>query len=236
MENLSLIIDVLKENLKRYGRNVFYFPINELSPFDEGVVEDFYLDNEVDYIDSDKGFVFIGSNIFGSGVCVSIKNNDFGHVYYYDNEYRASWDNEQFERFGNKNEKINNYIKNRSKLNNKSGFDDYYYIADSLSEFFQLCKIYEGDNSSTIDDESDESIYEAIENCDINYLGEFLKANPRWKSKFDFTLAEIASSTGKLDTLKYLLEQGASPGRCLKFARNNNKLDIVDYLTSIGIE
>ncbi|WP_196140416.1 SMI1/KNR4 family protein [Aliikangiella sp. G2MR2-5] len=146
----ELIGRELPEELKTYfsvdyEKNVgfsYSFPIKEPSPFGEAVVDELFVPS-AEYLASDEflesGMLCIGNNIFGNGVFLSIKDDDFGFVYYWDHEHRCFWEDEMFyNMFPNLDENIIRYLESRKKgkLPDKvAGYESFYLAGESITEF-----------------------------------------------------------------------------------------------------
>ncbi|MDV2078910.1 hypothetical protein [Marinobacter xestospongiae] len=232
-----------KAVLEWFGRDVanderYIFPIGETSPIGWGVVEDlFSYSDDVSSLFDDRGFFHIGSNIYGSSVCISLRKIDFGKVYYFDNEHRSSWEDSVFESFDSLDSDVAEYLEKRKagKLGSGiSGEDDYYFVAASLGEFFECCVVDSLEGSFELSSDED-SVYRAIENFDSDFLLRLVKGNPGWRNQFGATASELAAAEGYFNSLKLLVENGAGTDKCLRFARNNDQKDIVEYLLSRGV-
>ncbi|MCP4326543.1 MAG: SMI1/KNR4 family protein [Alteromonadales bacterium] len=209
------------------------FPIGEVSPLEKGVVEDFIsiADDVLSRFDGDNLLLHFGSNIYGSTVCLSLNKNDYGYIYYYDNEERLFWGKSNFERFNPMPSQISDFLEareNEELSQNKLSLKNYYHVANSLKGFFAICTEYQLDEYEDTDNENE--LYDALENCNELFLSELIVKNPEWKNEFGITLTQICACDGLLDSLTFLVEKGVSTEKCLKFSRSNNQKKIEEYL------
>lgn len=125
------------------------FPFTEKTPFgDEGMMdelltlEDLGSDRPV-WIE-DVGMLIIGDNLFSYPTYICLSEPRVGHVFYYDIQQRSLWEDDQFSRmFQNLADGIKDYLKMRSGglLPQKDdGFESLYHVANSFSEFQNLCR------------------------------------------------------------------------------------------------
>lgn len=129
------------------------FPIEEISPFSEGIIEDFVnIDDDILLkYDNEKNILHFGSNIYGSTVCISLGDKNYGFIFYYDNEERCLWSDEQFSFIKTKPKNLQKYLEMRSKEQSQSkslALSSYYLVASNFNEFQSKCVSYNLDESS----------------------------------------------------------------------------------------
>lgn len=214
------------------------FPINEVSPLEKGIVEDFIFskDDVFSQFDPVKMLVHFGSNIYGSTVCISLNMNDYGYIYYYDNEERLFWPTKTFESFSAVAPQIKFFLEARDRgelPENELGQKNFYRVAKSFKQFLAVCSVYQL-NDGVDDDFTDEEkfIYDALDNFDVQTIKEFVLTHPNWKNEYGDSLTQICAADGLLEPLKLLVSQGESVEGCMKFARNNKQKEIEEYLIS----
>jgi hypothetical protein len=216
------------------------FPIEEISPFSEGIIEDFVnIDDDILLkYDNEKNILHFGSNIYGSTVCISLGDKNYGFIFYYDNEERCLWSDEQFSFIKTKPKNLQKYLEMRSKEQSQSkslALSSYYLVASNFNEFQSKCVSYNLDESSesTL---SQKNLYDALEVFDESFLKKEILANPNWKDKFNYksraTLTQLCASLGYLDTFVFLVQNKLSAEKCLKAARNNGHKNIEAYIIS----
>ena len=145
----------LPESLKKYLDSLdnemlspsYSFPVKEPSPFGEAVIECAFLPT-LDYLNNDEffemGMLCIGNNLFGNGIYLSVREKDFGYVYYWDHDYRCFWDDETFYKmFPNLAGEIVDYLgkrKNGQVPTKEEDYESFYLAAETFEEFIEIMK------------------------------------------------------------------------------------------------
>jgi hypothetical protein len=113
-------------------------PIGEKGVLDELLTLDDLGSNRPVWIE-DIGMLIIGDNLFGYPTYVCLKEPWFGHIFYFDLQQRSLWEDEQFHRmFENLADEIKDYLRMRAEgtlPQKKAGFESFYHVANSFSEF-----------------------------------------------------------------------------------------------------
>ncbi|MCO7226696.1 SMI1/KNR4 family protein [Pleionea sp. CnH1-48] len=220
----------------------YSFPLKEPTPFGSGVIESLFVP-VAEYLAEDEffelGMLCIGNNMFGCGVYLSMREEDFGAVYYWDHEQRCFWEDEVFYRmFPNLSEGIANYLELRKKrkvLQEGESLVSFYKAADSFVEFIDCWE--------PMDDESDEEIsddYKAVlELVQQNTLEGGKKVisqfGKNYLSDYQHNLCELAAIFNAVNCLDYFIEQGLETGNAFTFAENNNHTKILELLKTRGL-
>ncbi len=120
------------------------FPLAEKTPFgDAGLLDELATLGDFDsrgiFKFEDVGMIIIGNNLLGYPTCLCLKPLKAGHIFYYDIQQRSLWKDEQFySTFKNLAETVRDYLRLRSDgllPSKEEGFESFYYVASSFSEF-----------------------------------------------------------------------------------------------------
>jgi len=216
-----------------------HFPIGELSPLEVGDITRFVTkgDDLITKFDNNNLLFHFGSNFWGSTVCMSLHKNDYGYIYYHDNEEKRLWSRSAFESYITLPSNVPAYLdarENNTLPKNILGLDDFYYVADSFEDFLSICEDYTLDDDEEPSEE-DKLIIAALENCNKQFLVNFIRKQPEWENENGMSLAMLCSAIGFLDSLKFLIERGVNTNKCLFCSRSNKQKQIEEYLLSVGV-
>ena len=150
-KSLSFMLnDYLLTYKSKDFENRYSFPLQEPTPFGNGVIEDIYFP-QIEELKDDEffemGLMWIGENSFGDGLFLSFREKDFGSIYYFEHDNRCFWKDELFYKmFSNLDEGIVEYLQKRrdGKIPKKEEeYESFYFVAGSFEEFLTVIEVLE---------------------------------------------------------------------------------------------